>query len=81
MNIEQVLNDHHDRLMAIPGVTGMGIGSKDGKPAIVIMVKQLTSDMEARLPSFFRSTRTQMFNGYADQVASLYKGMDLRKNY
>ena len=38
-------------------------------------------DVEARLPSFFRSTRTQMFNGYADQVASLYKGMDLRKNY
>ncbi|RRA48960.1 protein-methionine-sulfoxide reductase catalytic subunit MsrP [Acidipila sp. EB88] len=24
---------------------------------------------------------TLMFNGYADQVASLYKGMDLRKNY
>lgn len=24
---------------------------------------------------------TQMFNGYADQVASLYAGMDLRKNY
>ena len=36
---------------------------------------------EARLPSFFSSTRTQMFNGYGDQVASLYKGMDLRKNY
>ena len=36
---------------------------------------------EARLPSLFRSTRTQMFNGYGDQVASLYKGMDLRKNY
>jgi len=38
-------------------------------------------DVEARLPSFFKSTRTQMFNGYADQVASLYKGMDLQKNY
>ncbi len=25
--------------------------------------------------------RTIMFNGYADQVASLYAGMDLRKNY
>lgn len=25
--------------------------------------------------------RTLMFNGYADQVASLYQGMDLRKNY
>ena len=24
---------------------------------------------------------TQMFNGYADQVASLYAGMDLAKNY
>jgi sulfoxide reductase catalytic subunit YedY len=36
---------------------------------------------EARLPSLFRSMRTQMFNGYGDQVASLYKGMDLRKNY
>lgn len=24
---------------------------------------------------------TKMFNGYADQVASLYTGMDLRKNY
>ena len=24
---------------------------------------------------------TQMFNGYGDQVASLYAGMDLRKNY
>jgi len=24
---------------------------------------------------------TQMFNGYAEEVASLYSGMDLRKNY
>src|SRR5262245_47371086 len=36
---------------------------------------------EARLPSLFRSTRTQLFNGYGDQVASLYSGMDLRQNY
>jgi len=35
---------------------------------------------EARLPSFFRSTRTLMFNGY-DEVASLYSGLDLKKNY
>jgi sulfoxide reductase catalytic subunit YedY len=25
--------------------------------------------------------KTLMFNGYADQVASMYTGMDLRKNY
>jgi sulfoxide reductase catalytic subunit YedY len=29
----------------------------------------------------FRRRKTLMFNGYADQVASLYAGMDLRKNY
>jgi sulfoxide reductase catalytic subunit YedY len=29
----------------------------------------------------FRKRKTLMFNGYADQVASLYSGMDLRKNY
>jgi len=35
---------------------------------------------ERRIGSFFR-IRTQMFNGYADQVASLYEGMDLAENY
>jgi sulfoxide reductase catalytic subunit YedY len=29
----------------------------------------------------FRRRKTQMFNGYADQVASLYSGLDLRKYY
>jgi methionine sulfoxide reductase catalytic subunit len=29
----------------------------------------------------FRRRKTLMFNGYADQVASLYTGMDLKKNY
>jgi len=35
---------------------------------------------ENRLGEFFRR-KTLMFNGYADQVASLYSGMDLRKFY
>jgi len=30
---------------------------------------------------FQRRQKTLMFNGYADQVAQLYTGMDLRKNY
>jgi len=29
----------------------------------------------------FRRRRTLMFNGYADKVASMYSGMDLRQNY
>jgi methionine sulfoxide reductase catalytic subunit len=32
-------------------------------------------------PLFHQRQPTLMFNGYGDQVASLYKGMDLRKNY
>jgi methionine sulfoxide reductase catalytic subunit len=32
--------------------------------------------------SFFgKRIKTQMFNGYGDQVAGLYSGMDLRRNY
>ena len=40
-----------------------------------------TQSRERRLPSFVANRRTEMFNGYADQVQSLYAGMDLRKNY
>ena len=36
---------------------------------------------ERRLPSFVPNRRTEMFNGYADQVQSLYAGMDLRRNF
>jgi sulfoxide reductase catalytic subunit YedY len=36
---------------------------------------------ERRIPGYFKSHKTLMFNGYGDQVASLYAGMDLRKNY
>ena len=36
---------------------------------------------EKRLPSLFASYKTQMFNGYGDQVASMYAGMDLKRNY
>jgi sulfoxide reductase catalytic subunit YedY len=35
---------------------------------------------ERRIPAFFKQ-KTLMFNGYGDEVASLYTGMDLRKNY
>jgi len=35
---------------------------------------------ERRLGDIFKR-KTLMFNGYADQVASLYTGMDLKKNY
>ena len=39
-----------------------------------------TQATERPIGGFFRK-QTQMFNGYADQVASLYDGMDLARNY
>jgi sulfoxide reductase catalytic subunit YedY len=35
---------------------------------------------ERRIGEFFMR-KTLMFNGYSDQVSSLYTGMDLRKNF
>ena len=35
---------------------------------------------ERRIGRFFRR-ETQLFNGYAEQVASLYAGMDLRRHF
>ena len=35
---------------------------------------------ERRIGDFFKR-ETLMFNGYADEVASLYSGMDLKKNF
>lgn len=35
---------------------------------------------ERRIGEFFKR-KTEMFNGYGDQVAQLYQGMDLRKNF
>ena len=39
-----------------------------------------SQSQERRIGEFFQR-KTLMFNGYGDQVASLYNGMDLRKNY
>ena len=39
-----------------------------------------TQARERRIGEFFRR-RTLMFNGYADQVAQLYTGMDLKKKF
>ncbi len=36
---------------------------------------------ERRIPEYFKTHKTLMFNGYGDQVASMYNGMDLQKYY
>jgi methionine sulfoxide reductase catalytic subunit len=39
------------------------------------------SERRIGLPFYAQRIQTLMFNGYGDEVASLYKGMDLKKNY
>jgi len=52
MDAEEVLSRNHDRLMSIDeGVTGVGITESQGQPAISIMVKQLTPELKAKLPT------------------------------
>jgi methionine sulfoxide reductase catalytic subunit len=36
---------------------------------------------EVRLPGLFKNRPTEMFNGYGDQVVSLYTGLDLKRNF
>lgn len=40
-----------------------------------------TQKRERRIPDFFARCETLLFNGYGDQVASLYAGMHLKKFY
>ncbi|MGH8222708.1 MAG: protein-methionine-sulfoxide reductase catalytic subunit MsrP [Woeseiaceae bacterium] len=40
-----------------------------------------TQKRERRIPNFFARRETVIFNGYAEQVAGLYAGMDLKKFY
>jgi len=39
------------------------------------------TERERLLPALFASRETEMFNGYTQQVASLYSGMDLKANF
>lgn len=39
------------------------------------------SQKRERIIGTYRRRETEMFNGYAEQVASLYSGLDLRKNF
>lgn len=50
VKIEDVQERHEQRLMAIPGVTGVGITLLNGQPAILIMVNQLTPELKKKLP-------------------------------
>jgi len=48
--IAEVLRDHTEEVMRIPGVIGTGEGSEGGERVFVVFVKQRTPELDAKLP-------------------------------
>ena len=49
--IQEVLKQHTDRLMSIPGVVGTAIGECDGSPCIKVLVVKKSTDIMNKIPS------------------------------
>ena len=49
--LEQVLREHTDSLMALPGVVGTAQGEQDGAPCIVVMVAEPIKESNVQIPA------------------------------
>ena len=49
-----------DRVMALPGVVGIGIGECEGAPCIKVFVVQKTPQLESEIPSTFEGFPVEM---------------------
>ncbi len=49
--IEEVLKEHTEELMSIPGVVGIGQGLCNNKPCIKVFVIEKTPELEQEIPS------------------------------
>jgi hypothetical protein len=49
-DIQEILSRHTARLMAMPGVVGVGAGGSAAAPAVVVMVRTLTPALRRALP-------------------------------
>lgn len=50
MTILEALRKHEDRLLAMPGVTGVGITGTDERPSILVMIRPGVPGVAAALP-------------------------------
>jgi hypothetical protein len=55
VTVSQILSQHTQEWMKIPGVIGTGEGQKDGKPAILIFVERRSEEIEKKLPKVIGS--------------------------
>ena len=49
--IQQVLSQHTDELMSIPGVIGTAQGLRDNKPCIMVLVIKKTPELNQKIPN------------------------------
>jgi hypothetical protein len=49
--IPQVLAEHAQELMSIPGVVGLAQGLCDGRPCIKVFIKEKTPEVNQKVPS------------------------------
>ena len=49
--IQQVLSQHTDELMSIPGVIGTAQGLRDNKPYIMVLVIKKTPELNQKIPN------------------------------
>ena len=49
--IAQVLEQHTDALMSLPGVVGTGQGECSGRPCVKVLVVEKTSELLSQIPA------------------------------
>ena len=49
--IAEVLSEHTDSLMALPGVIGTAQGDQAGNPCVMVLVVELTDDLTRQIPN------------------------------
>jgi len=70
--IQQVLKEHTNALMSIPGVVGTAQGLCDGQPCIKVLVIKKTSEIEEKIP--------ETLEGYPVEIESTGEIKALPKN-
>ena len=50
-SIGEVLGEHTDSIMALPGVVGTAQGEQAGKPCVMVLVVELTDDLKRQIPN------------------------------
>ena len=58
--LEEVLEEHTDEWMSIPGVVGTAQGLCDEKPCIRIFVTQLNSELEGKIPKTVQGYKVEI---------------------